>query len=450
MTTPEHKAQITELLKCDTFKTRIINGSEQCEVEYITYTISNNPIFDLKNTNDNISIMQFDNSDTIDNILDERNVREIDKDTVTLSTNKKQKLKINYKLSPDTLYKIQYNGNDYVFYINKEGLLPIKIKYKVDFYMSLHIYYTCDNKEFEDLCIMCNDYYEEYFLKYKNTNDHIGIYLKCDYGFEKINKQKTKQVDTLYLPKKQITNLLNDVDMFFKSEELYNYLDINYKRCYLFEGVWGSGKTSTIRTIASKYNHNISIIAFDAELTDSKLFECLQHLPSKTILVLEDIDCLFKERKENDATKNMVTFSSLLNILDGMMSKHGLITIMTTNYKLNLDKALIRPGRVDYILHFDFMKKSEIKNMFNRFMFLDEYKGMLLGKPITIINKEKQKEYFELFYESYKKLNIQITASLLQQFFFKYINNPINIIDNINELKELYDTITDEKKDLYT
>ena len=40
-----------------------------------------------------------------------------------------------------------------------------------------------------------------------------------------------------------------------------------------------------------------------------------------------------------------------------MMSKHGLITIMTTNYKLNLDKALIRPGRVDYILHFDFMKK---------------------------------------------------------------------------------------------
>ena len=88
--------------------------------------------------------------------------------------------------------------------------------------------------------------------------------------------------------------------------------------------------------------------------------------------------------------------------------------------------------------------------MFNRFMFLDEYKGTLLDKSINIISKEKQKEYFDTFYDSFKKLNIQITASLLQQYFFKYINNPKTIIDNISELKELYDSTTDEKKDLYT
>ena len=140
---------------------------------------------------------------------------------------------------------------------------------------------------------------------------------------------------------------------------------------------------------------------------------------------------------------NVCEIIILSNVLSGY-------SIFFPSYKLNLDKALIRPGRVDYILHFDFMKKTEIKSMFNRFMFLDDYKGMLLDKPVDIINKEKQKEYFDLFYESFKKLNIQITASLLQQYFFKYINNPKTIIDNISELKELYDSTTDEKKDLYT
>ena len=60
---------------------------------------------------------------------------------------------------------------------------------------------------------------------------------------------------------------MNDVENFIGNEALYKHLDINYKRCYLFEGVWGSGKTSTIRTIASKFKYNISY--FVAVLVDT-------------------------------------------------------------------------------------------------------------------------------------------------------------------------------------
>ena len=42
-----------------------------------------------------------------------------------------------------------------------------------------------------------------------------------------------------------------------------------------------------------------------------------------------------------------MTLDVLLNILDGILTTPGQIVIMTTNYKNILDKALIRPGRID-------------------------------------------------------------------------------------------------------
>lgn len=42
-----------------------------------------------------------------------------------------------------------------------------------------------------------------------------------------------------------------------------------------------------------------------------------------------------------------VTFSGLLNALDGVACAEERLTFMTTNYVERLDPALIRPGRVD-------------------------------------------------------------------------------------------------------
>ena len=44
-----------------------------------------------------------------------------------------------------------------------------------------------------------------------------------------------------------------------------------------------------------------------------------------------------------------VTFSGLLNVLDGVASSEERLIFMTTNYIERLDPALIRPGRVDYV-----------------------------------------------------------------------------------------------------
>lgn len=44
---------------------------------------------------------------------------------------------------------------------------------------------------------------------------------------------------------------------------------------------------------------------------------------------------------------NRVTFSGLLNCLDGVASTEARILFMTTNYLERLDPALVRPGRID-------------------------------------------------------------------------------------------------------
>ena len=79
------------------------------------------------------------------------------------------------------------------------------------------------------------------------------------------------------------------------------------------------------------------------------------------------MDSIFYSRKKGDEHKNMITFSGLLNTLDGIFYKRGLITFITTNYPERLDKALIRPGRIDYKMTFTYATKAELKMIFNAF-----------------------------------------------------------------------------------
>lgn len=54
----------------------------------------------------------------------------------------------------------------------------------------------------------------------------------------------------------------------------------------------------------------------------------------------------------HNSSNGELSFSGLLNVLDGVASQEGRILIMTTNHKESLDDALIRPGRVDLEIAF--------------------------------------------------------------------------------------------------
>jgi mitochondrial chaperone BCS1 len=64
---------------------------------------------------------------------------------------------------------------------------------------------------------------------------------------------------------------------------------------------------------------------------------------------------------------NRVTFSGLLNALDGVASTEARIVFMTTNYLKRLDPALIRPGRVDLKEFVGHCTRYQLEQMYLRF-----------------------------------------------------------------------------------
>lgn len=65
-------------------------------------------------------------------------------------------------------------------------------------------------------------------------------------------------------------------------------------------------------------------------------------------------------------TSQKLTLSYLLNVLDGVLETPGRIVIMTSNFPDKLDKALIRPGRIDLKVHFDKCTRRDIVEMIEK------------------------------------------------------------------------------------
>ena len=68
---------------------------------------------------------------------------------------------------------------------------------------------------------------------------------------------------------------------------------------------------------------------------------------------------------------NKLTLATLLEVLDGVMEMDGRMLIITTNYPEKLDKALIRPGRIDMKVHFGPMTSKNILEMFEHYFKID-------------------------------------------------------------------------------
>lgn len=73
-------------------------------------------------------------------------------------------------------------------------------------------------------------------------------------------------------------------------------------------------------------------------------------------MLLEDVDAIFVDRMSTKLShkEKSVSFSGLLNAIDGVRSTDGRILFMTTNHKEKLDPALLRPGRADVHMKLDY------------------------------------------------------------------------------------------------
>lgn len=188
--------------------------------------------------------------------------------------------------------------------------------------------------------------------------------------------RKVRELESVVLSAGQRDRLYNDLVSFLNRGEWYARRGIPYRRGHLLHGSPGSGKTSIIQALAGRLGYNICLLNLaERGLTDDRLNHLLALAPEKSILLLEDIDAAFPSRTaptEDGAPQKReyqtsVTFSGLLNALDGVASGESRIVMMTTNHVDRLDPALIRPGRVDLIEELGDADEGMARELFGRF-----------------------------------------------------------------------------------
>jgi len=134
--------------------------------------------------------------------------------------------------------------------------------------------------------------------------------------------------------------------------------------------------TSLVTYLASKYEMPIYQIPIGSKmLDDEKLDVLISSVNWNSIVLLEDIDAAdcTHDRELSDRPKtggglfDGVTLTGLLNILDGVGSREGVIFIMTSNHPQKLDAALTRDGRTDVKIFIDNATQEQARLMFLKF-----------------------------------------------------------------------------------
>ena len=166
-------------------------------------------------------------------------------------------------------------------------------------------------------------------------------------------------------------SIVNDAKDFLAQRQWYTDRGIPYRRGYLLFGPPGSGKSSFIQALAGDLDYSVAMVNLsEIGVTDDKLAFLLTKLPERTIVLLEDVDSAFLNRRKRDSDGYggpTVTFSGLLNALDGLSAVEERIAFLTTNHIELLDPALIRPGRVDMMMRIGEATRYQASKMWDRF-----------------------------------------------------------------------------------
>jgi chaperone BCS1 len=236
--------------------------------------------------------------------------------------------------------------------------------------------------------------------------------------------KRKRPLESVVLEEGVKERIVDDITGFLSARTWYLDRGIPYRRGYLLYGPPGTGKSSFIQALAGELDYNIALLnVSERGLTDDKLNHLLTKVPARTIVLLEDADAAFVNRRQVDSdgySGATVTFSGLLNALDGVASAEERIIFLTTNHIERLDEALVRPGRIDMTVRLGDATEYQIASLWDR--FYAEIDGEGIAK--------------RQFLERMKELGLvgHVSTAALQGLFLYNKGDPGGAIVMVDEL----------------
>lgn len=317
-----------------------------------------------------------------------------------------------------------FNGKK-INYVHQKYGKPIGTNCGVQIFTTLVLFVE---SSIEELCTFLSKLIEESEKSLAGYFTCFAWHVKYQY-WRKESRILARPVSSVVLPSATKKRLIDDLEKFLlpSTQSFYNRNGIPYRRSYLFYGLPGTGKTSMVQALAGHFNRSVCyLMPTHPEMTDDSLRSAVTELPEDAIVVFEDIDSLFAKDRSNKMSKSSLTFSGLLNALDGIGNPSGQIFILTTNLREQLDQALIRNGRVDMHIEFTYAVEEQMQQMWSNFY-----------PAHTHLAEDFSRSLMKLLAES----NMQVAASGLQHFFVTMMDCTAEValsrVENIiSEIRE--------------
>ncbi|TKY50342.1 mitochondrial chaperone BCS1-B [Spatholobus suberectus] len=218
---------------------------------------------------------------------------------------------------------------------------------------------------------------------------------------------------TLAMDPEEKEMIIDDLITFSKAGEFYARIGRAWKRGYLLYGPPGTGKSTMIAAMANLLGYDLYDLELTAVKDNTELRKLLIETSSKSIIVIEDIDCSLdltgqrrkkkeeeeeKEKdprqkqagmQERDVRSSQVTLSGLLNFIDGLWSACGgeRLIVFTTNYVEKLDPALVRKGRMDKHIELSYCGYEAFKLLAKNYLNIESHH--LFGTICELLKETK-------------------------------------------------------------
>jgi cell division protease FtsH len=171
----------------------------------------------------------------------------------------------------------------------------------------------------------------------------------------KVHKLRPVKRSQVILPQQTLELLDRNVLNFVRRRAELSKLGLSTKKGLLLYGLPGSGKTHTIHYLASALEGMTTLLISAEQVGGLADYMALARLLQPSMVVLEDVDLIARDRESMGSPCEEVLLNRLLNEMDGLKEDAEILFMLTTNRPEALEAALAsRPGRVDQAIEFPF------------------------------------------------------------------------------------------------